>query len=31
MRIVLNTVGSTGDVMPFLALGQELKDLPIFN
>lgn len=27
MRIVLNTVGSTGDVMPFLALGQELKDL----
>jgi len=25
MRIVLNSVGSTGDVMPFLALGQELK------
>jgi sterol 3beta-glucosyltransferase len=27
MRIVLNSVGSTGDVMPFLALGQELKEL----
>ncbi|HEX4604326.1 MAG TPA: glycosyltransferase [Candidatus Angelobacter sp.] len=27
MRIVLNSVGSTGDIMPFLALGQELKEL----
>lgn len=27
MRIVLNSVGSTGDIMPFLALGQELKAL----
>jgi UDP:flavonoid glycosyltransferase YjiC (YdhE family) len=27
MRIVLNSVGSTGDIMPFLALGQELTKL----
>src|SRR6266566_928039 len=27
MQIVLNSVGSTGDIMPFLVLGRELKDL----
>jgi sterol 3beta-glucosyltransferase len=27
MRFVLNSVGSTGDILPFVALGSELKEL----